>query len=533
MNDAGRVEKVNLLLVDDRPGNVLSLKGVLERPDYNLVTASSGKEALGLILRQDFALILLDVAMPGMDGFEVASIIKQRERFQAIPIIFITASVLHIEWIFKAYSVGAVDFLQKPLDPHAVRAKVAVFVELYRQKHELKRHAAKLREIERRERELALARLTMESEQRYRHLAEAIPHIVWTADAAGAIGYFNQRWFDVTGLPLEVSAGAGWLEAVHPEDRPRLEDDWQLAMASGQPMQSEFRLRDSLGGDRWHLCRALPESDGDGRVVRWVGTLTDIDEEKQAHEHLQATIRLRDEFLSVASHELRTPLATLQLQLQSALRLFERPAGDALGERLPKKLAGAVTQTHRLARLVDTLLDVSRIARGRLELRLEELDLAEVVREVVERFKDEAARAGCPLEAALSPARGHWDRLRVEQVVTNLLSNSIKYAAGKPIGILVEAREDTALFVVHDEGIGIEPAQLDRIFGRFERAAPARHYGGLGLGLYIVRQIVDAHGGQVTVVSRPGEGSTFTIELPLRPFEAPSLSPAVEAPDAR
>lgn len=534
MNAAeSEAEKVSILLVDDRPGNLLSLEGILERPDYDLVTALSGEEALKLVLREDFAVILLDIAMPGMDGFEVAGTIKQRVRFGTIPIIFITASVQNIEWIFKAYSVGAVDFLQKPLDPHAVRAKVAVFVELYRQKQQLQRHAAKLQEFERRQRELEVTRLKLESERRYRHLAEAIPHVVWTANADGEVEYFNQRWFEITAMDETGSLGSGWRSAVHPEDAKRLQADWERAFHSSQEFQTELRLRKAGGSYCWYLSRALPERDGAGGVVRWVGTLTDVDEEKRAHEELQGAIRLRDEFMSVASHELRTPLSALQLQLQSLQRLLQETRIESLNGRVTKKLGSAIRQTDRLARLIDSLLDISRMARGKLELQLEDFDLGDAAREVAERFRDEAARQGCEISLSSKPVVGRWDRLRIEQVITNLVSNSLKYGPGKPITILVEQHDGLATLVVQDEGIGIQPEDFQRIFERFERGVPARHYGGLGLGLYIVRQIVDAHGGVVRVESQPGAGSRFVVSLPRRPAETRERSRVPEEMEHR
>ena len=516
----GRSEKIKILLVDDRPGNLLSLSGILERPDYDLVSAASGEEALNRILREEFAVILMDVAMPGMDGFEVASTIKQRERFKDIPIIFVTASVQHIEWIFKAYSVGAVDFLHKPLDPHAVRAKVAVFADLHRKGQQLKRHAAKIREFERRERELEVARLRVESERRYRHLAEAIPHVVWTATAEGELEYFNHRWFEITGMQEQVSLGSGWRSAIHPEDARRLEDQYEDDFRSDREFQTEFRLRQADRSYRWYLQRGLPEKDSAGQVIRWVGTLTDVDEEKRAHQELQSAIRLRDDFISVASHELRTPLSALQLQLQSLQRLLDKVHIESVNGPVTKKLGTAVRQTDRLARLIESLLDVSRIACGKLEMHFEEVDLVDAVRDVVDRFRDEATRAGCEIDVSSSgPIAGRWDRLRIEQIITNLVSNSLKYARGKPIAISLNQHGDHATIAVQDEGIGIEPEKLQRIFERFERAVPTRHYGGLGLGLYIVRQIVEAHGGAVQVESRPGSGARFVISLPLKPTQ--------------
>nr|WP_228531217.1 MULTISPECIES: ATP-binding protein [Myxococcaceae] len=248
------------------------------------------------------------------------------------------------------------------------------------------------------------------------------------------------------------------------------------------------------------------------------------------YRQAQEAVRLREEFLSVASHELHTPLTPLQLQLQVLQRaLAARSAPEALAPKMQK----AVGQVRRLSRLVDDLLDVSRIVAGRLPLQPEEVDLRQLTDEVVERFADQAAQAGSSVRvreedgAPGGPVIGRWDRLRLEQVLTNLLTNALKYGAGRPVEIeLGRGPEGGALWRIRDRGIGIAPEALSRIFGRFERAVSARAYGGLGLGLYISQQIVRAHGGRIEVESRPGEGSTFTAYLPLEGAPAqPALAP--------
>ena len=232
----------------------------------------------------------------------------------------------------------------------------------------------------------------------------------------------------------------------------------------------------------------------------------------QASKH---AVQLRDEFLSVASHELRTPVTSLQLAVQSALTIGPENNGAPPGF-LKHALESAERQTRRVGRLVDALLDVSRIQAGRLELQRESTDLAAVAREVISLLDADARRAGCQvkLEGDI-PVVGNWDRARLDQVVTNLLSNAIKYGAGAPIRISVRKLDERARLDVRDEGIGMAASERGRIFERFERAVSAKHYGGLGLGLYIVRRIVDAHGGQIAVESAPGAGAQFVVELPL------------------
>ncbi|WP_163997501.1 PAS domain S-box protein [Pyxidicoccus caerfyrddinensis] len=245
----------------------------------------------------------------------------------------------------------------------------------------------------------------------------------------------------------------------------------------------------------------------------------------------QRAIRLRDEFLSIASHELKTPLTPLALKLQGMKRTLPVESLGDSAERMRADLELAQRQVRRLAELVDGLLDVSRIRAGRLQLELELVDLSALVRELVERYEPQAQRAQSRIFLEADPSiLGRWDRSRLEQVVSNLLSNALKYGAGRPVHVRVSASGGTARLEVRDEGIGIEPQSLHRIFQRFERAVSERHYGGLGLGLYITRQIVEAHGGCVRAESAPGQGATFTVTLPL---EGPSEveSPCDDVPE--
>ncbi len=229
----------------------------------------------------------------------------------------------------------------------------------------------------------------------------------------------------------------------------------------------------------------------------------------------QAAVRVRDEFLSVAAHELRTPLTSLKLQLQLLYRQLRQP-GPPDRTRMERGMDSCERQATRLSQLVDSLLDVSRLSTGRLELHLEPLELGEVTRELVHRFETEARAAGVEVTVdSPQPVHGRWDRLRLEQVLTNLVSNALKYGRGAPVDVRVRGDEAQAVLEVMDRGIGIAPEDARRIFGRFERAVSSRHYGGLGLGLFITHQLVEALGGEISVDSRPGEGSTFTVLLPL------------------
>jgi signal transduction histidine kinase len=251
------------------------------------------------------------------------------------------------------------------------------------------------------------------------------------------------------------------------------------------------------------------------RLAQFIATLAGAALENAAgFARIEQEVRMRDEFLAIASHELKTPLTPLQLQLDDFERVLRRRGVD--DDAVTQRLGTMIRQTTRLSTLVENLLDLSRIAAGRLTLQPEEFDLSEMVKDVVRRLAPEAESPGCTVEVrAGEPVRGRWDQLRLEQVVTNLLANAVKYGASQPIEIEVRPVDHKARLTVRDHGIGMSPQDAARVFERFERAVSVRHYGGLGLGLYITRQIVEAHGGAISVDSHPGRGATFTVVLPV------------------
>jgi PAS domain S-box-containing protein len=349
-------------------------------------------------------------------------------------------------------------------------------------------------------------------QEQFRWLAEAVPQLVWTADRDGRFIYMNTRWREYTGQrPGEES----WLDAIHPEDRELSVAAWSTAIADTDVFEVEHRLRRADGDYRWFLRRAYRLSDAGGRGWSWFGTCTDIDDLKTSQDVLRRADRLKEDFLAMASHEFRTPLGALRMQTELLRRRLR--GADVRDDRIERQLHLMDAQVSKIDKLLGVLLDVSRINAGRFTLDLAEVDLAEVAREVVDRLSPEAEAAETALRIDAESARGTWDRTRLDQVLTNLVGNAIKYGNQQPVSVRVRALDGAGQVAVRDSGIGIPPEQQLRLFERFERAENARAFSGLGLGLWIARRIVEAHGGQITVESLAGLGSTFTVSLPASP----------------
>jgi PAS domain S-box-containing protein len=365
-----------------------------------------------------------------------------------------------------------------------------------------------------------------ETEDRFRTMADAAPVLLWMSDTDGLCTFFNQTWLDFTGRTLDEEWGVGWAEGVHFEDLQRSLDTYVEAFNERRVFEMEYRLRRHDGVFRWILDRGTPRHTPDGTFAGFIGSCIDITERRGLEEDLRRAVQVRDEFLSIASHELKTPLTALQLQIDNMHRYLQRSAGPALRSgRLTSSAEAVAEQSQRLSQLVELLLDVSRLNSGRLRFDCSEFDLVDLVRAAVDRWRQVANRRQTETgdhelpEATFTtdlPQRlsGVWDRLRLEQVLNNLLSNAVKYGRNRPIHVEVSDSGGRARLRIIDHGIGIAAVDQPRIFGRFERAVSSRHYGGLGLGLWITRQIVEGMGGSIGVESEVGKGATFTVELP-------------------
>ncbi len=384
-----------ILIVDDLPENLQALEALLRGEECEIHQAGSGEQALALLLEHEFALAILDVQMPGMDGFQLAELMRSTSRTRNIPIVFVSAAGRELDYAFKGYESGAVDFLYKPLDPDAVRGKVKVFVALDQQRRETRRQMA------------ALERSRQEQETLLREL-------------------------------------------------------------------------------------------------------------NQTQEELQRSLHMRDEFMSLVAHELRTPLNTLFLETQ--MRSLQLRRGNAAAFS-PDQMEAMVRRDERqikaMIRLIDDMLDVSRMRSGKLSIRPCNVELMSLLDRVVSDLALQAASTGTTLTLVPhAPVTGCWDEFRIEQVIVNLLTNALRYGGGQPVEVSVQLEGGMVRINVRDQGKGIAATDIERIFEPYERGARNGEPKGLGLGLYISRQLAVSHGGELRVTSTPGEGSTFSLHLP-------------------
>jgi signal transduction histidine kinase/DNA-binding response OmpR family regulator len=483
-----------ILIVDDKPENIFSLKTILELHSFPTDTALSGEEALKKILRQSYALIILDVQMPGMDGFEVAEAISGYSKARDIPIIFLSAANTDKKFITKGYTSGGSDYITKPIDPDILLLKVKTFYRLYEQNAELNRIQASLRsEIE--------FRKKVEGELQERagelhSILESIPQIAFTTSADGKIEFVNEQW-------LQYAPSKTEFPPTHPDDTD-LARQWEKTVASGKALEMEVRVRRIDKEEyRFHLLRAIPVREGES-ISKWVGTFTDIEDQKQA-------IRKKDEFISIASHELKTPLTTIKAYVQ----LLDR----AIGEEDPTKLyvERALVQIRKLDNLIIDLLDLSKIESGKLKFNKKsfsfETTLSNAVEMIRQTYPDyHIVRKGD------ADIQLYGDEMRIEQVLINYLTNAVKYSPdNKEIQIEASIRQNQQLSVrVRDFGIGIRKDHQSNIFSKFYRVEESSNrFQGLGIGLYICAEIIRRHEGEYGVESEPGQGSVFYFSVPV------------------
>lgn len=390
-------EKIKLLIVDDLNENLRALDAILRAPDRVILQARSGLDALELLLAHDFALAILDVEMPEMDGFQLAELMRGTEKTKHVPIVFVTAAGMELNYAFKGYGAGAVDVLYKPLDINAVKSKASVFVELFRQRIAFENQVKALEES-RREQECLLKQL--------------------------------------------------------------------------QATQAE----------------------------------------------LQHSLKMREEFMSLVAHEMRTPLNTLFLEVQVRLsQLAKNNLSLFTPEQLQKMLGRSERQLKSIMRLIEDMLDVSRIKNGKLSIQPQDANLSQLVRRLAEDLTPLAKESETEFVLEIdAEVEGHWDAFRIEQIIINLMTNAIRYGKGKPVHVSLVMEGEHAVIKVADQGVGIAEHEQKKIFEAFERSGDNEVKAGLGLGLYISKKLAEAHAGEISVSSQKDSGSTFVLRLPLK-----------------
>ena len=516
-----------ILIVDDHPANLIALDAIIAPLGYPIVQATSGEEALRLLLKQDFALILLDVQMPGIDGFEAASLIKAHQRTAHIPIIFVTAISRDSEHVSKGYARGAVDYVLKPFDPDILRAKVTAFVDQY-VRAQAEKHKGRLEHMR------ELARVERRNSARYRRLAEAMPLPMWAARPDGSVYYCNQALVEYAGLAAD-SFDLSNEGVVHPDDARSVVDAWDGTVRGGADFEIQFRLRRKRDAAyRWHLARGTPERDERGVMIGWIVTATDVDEqvaaekaqarllarETLARESAEMANRAKDEFLATISHELRTPLNAIL----GWVRMLRGGMLDTT--RVERALQTIERNALVQVELIEDILDVSRIVSGKLRLKIQKTAVAttvhaalDAVRPAIDAKEIELASfiEASDLELAADPSR-------LQQIVWNLVSNAVKFSPkGGRVEVRVKKTAEDVEIEVSDTGAGISAEFLPYVFDRFRQAdsSTTRAHEGLGLGLAIVRHLVELHGGRVAVESPGlGRGAKFTVSLPMRLMKA-------------
>lgn len=509
---------VNILMVDDQPNNLIALDAMLGDMGENLVKAESGVKALRALLELDFAVILLDVQMPEMDGFETARLIREREKSKDTPIIFLTAQGPNERNVFKGYSLGAVDYLFKPIVPEILRSKVAVFVELFRKTLEL-RHQAR-----------ELGRISRQNQLILNSAAEGVVGV----DRNAVATFVNPAGARMLGREVHEIVGRRVHEIFHPptfaalscaEAECRLEsalageaktegDDGMFWRSDGSSFPTEFIGTPMLNELGEHFGAVLTYRDVTERRAASVAL-----ENERLYREARAANRAKDDFLATLSHELRTPMTAI-LGWVRMLRM-----GGLDDESFAMAIESIERSTSVQAQLIEDILDVSRIVAGKLRLQMEPLDLADVVERAVATVRHAADEKEITMDISIDheTPRTLGDVGRLQQVVWNLLTNAIKFNPERGIvKVSLKTVDGAAEIQVTDTGRGIDPQFLPFVFDRFrqENSSHTREHGGLGLGLAIVRHLIEAHDGEVRAESEgDGKGATFTVRIPLLELE--------------
>ncbi len=473
------VDRVNVLMVDDQPGKLLSYEAILSDLGENLIKATSAKEALEKLLKNDVAVVLMDVSMPEIDGFELAEIIRQHPRFQKTAIIFISAVHLTDLDRLKGYQHGAVDYLSVPIVPEVLRAKVKVFTELHRKNQQLERLNSELeqrvadRTAELQQKAVALHKLNRDLAQKNQELdaiVQTAPDIIFSRNPAGGRDYISGRFYEYTGAPPDSGTGMGWLDYVHPEDKERSLAQWMSSVQSGQPYDAEYRLRGADSQYRWFRVRAVPLRDGHGDIVKWYGTCSDVHDSKLLEQSIRENAIELERMVENRTAALRRLSSRMMTMQDEERRRIAREIHDGLGQELaaakmimdgilakdssPPMRQASVEASQLIDRAIQQVRTISHLLHPPL---LDEVGLVSALRWFLEGLSD---RSGIKVTLQVDPPDlgrlGSDLETAIFRIVQEALTNMFRHS-GAHNGIVSVTQQDGKIVVtVRDDGKGVE-----------------------------------------------------------------------------
>ena len=517
-------DKVNILMVDDQPGKLLTYEAILSELGENLIQATSAKDALEKLLKTDVAVVLMDVSMPEIDGFELAEIIRQHPRFQKTAIIFVSAVHLTDLDRLKGYQHGAVDYLSVPIVPEVLRAKVRVFAELHRKNRQLERLNSELeqrvveRTLELERKAITLEQLNRDLRQKNQELdaiVQTAPDIIFSRQSDGSRDYISSRFYEYTGAAPGTAIGFGWLEYVHADDRERSMAHWRRCVQSGEAYESEYRLRGVDGQYRWFRARAVPLRNPEGVIVKWYGTCSDIHDSKLLEQSIRQNAIELERMVDLRTGELRRLSSRLMTLQDEERRRIAREIHDGLGQELAaaKMIMDGILAKDSSASIRQAAIDASQlIDRTIKQVRtishllhpplLDEVGLVSALRWYLEGLSE---RSGIELQLEVNPP--DLGRLKPDmetaifRIIQEALTNMFRHSGARNGRVSVAEVDERIMVTVRDDGRGIE-----------EQVVQMRP-DSVGVGIGGMRQRVNELGGRLRLANA-NPGTIVEVVIP-------------------
>lgn len=523
---------IKILAIDDNLDNLITLKALVNEafPDVHFFQATNGASGLKLALQENPDVILLDIVMPVMDGFEVCRRLKNDARLQEIPVVMITALKGDKESRIKALYYGIEAFLSKPIDEIELTAQIRAMVKIKEanlqkklEKTELEAEVAfRTKQLEQELCDRTRTEMELrEKEVQYQNLADSGVALIWTSGLDTKCNYFNKPWLNFTGRTLEQEVGDGWAEGVHPDDLDFCVNTYLTAFEKHEPFNMEYRIRHFSGEYRWLSDMGTPNFNSKGKFIGYIGHCFDITERKEseqelirAKEHAEESDRLKTAFLQNMSHEIRTPMNAI-IGFSSLLEDHD------LQEEDKKKFISIIRNSaNQLLSVVTDILTISALEKKQERININIVNINELLDELYAIFQAQAMKKNISIilnkTATNKDTEVYTDKTKLTEILTNLLANALKFTSVGCVEFGYVLNENNFEFYVKDTGIGIDPVYLEKIFQRFQQGDTSinYHYGGTGLGLSISKGFVELFGGEIWVESELGKGSTFRFTIP-------------------